>query len=1374
MNYKKIYEILKKRRPLTITILFALLCFIIWFLFSDIFIKIFTTNTKVLYVLNLYRYWLLYLLSVIIVFIIARYYLKKAKVSFDEKKKLEDSYFILIENLREEYFFYRHTRDEIFENITPSIKNILGYTPENFKNNYAKYGAQKLVDNYLQRHEELFKSGIKHPPIEIEVLDSENKKRILEIKEIPIFNENMEIVAVEGIARDITELKNIKQELDDQIKRYNLLFESSNDAILILKGGKILDCNQAALHLFKCEIDQIIMQGPFSYKFSPPIQKDGRSSIDKGREYLLRALKGEEIKFNWSFIRINGEKFFSKAYLKPFNYLNEDYIQLLIDEIPDSELDNSEYDEDTFRGMYENSIVGFFRASLNNGAIISCNKSAANILGYNDKKELIDSNFIINSFYPVEDQNLSLLSIVENKKQLYDYPVKLTSKDNSTKFFSLCIDINEKEKCYEGSILDITDRKIAEIKITENERKFREILDNSRILLYKLDAQTGDYQYISPAVKNILGYKPDEILAMDVNDIKSLLHPDDLGKAKDIIAKLIKEIPGNRTEYTVEYRMKNKFGKYRWLSDSYKLIKDKKGKLVSIIGNIIDITIQKETQEALRESEQRFRKMADNIQNGVTINENGKNIYVNDRLCEITGYSKEELLSFDDFQLAAPEEKKRINDILNKLKETGDNLQEIEYWIIRKDKTRACILSRYSYNYLSKNNLIKYIITSDITDRKMLEKALVESEEKFEMLAEMLPQTVFECSLEGKVTYVNQKGLKMFGYSKDDLSKGFTIFDIIIPEQKDLLTQNLNKLIENKYNLSSEYIAKTKTGKEIPIVIYTNVILDAENNPAGIRGIIIDSTNQNKIQEELRLAKEAAEAANKAKSIFLTNISHELRTPMNSIFGMTEIIKKTKLTDRQYDFLKVISESSETLLSFLNDIIIIPQIENNQITLDNVAFKPSDIMASSVGLVSYQAELKKIKINEILNVDEDVVVISDPAKLNQLLINLFELLIKCCDNNVIDFTLNQVDASKNNVQIKFEISTNCIKLPPDLIDSINKDFSLIHPQIYNKYGSQGLGFLIANQLIKIFNSKLEIEFNDRFVLSFIITFNRGSDKDLESLKPKSIAEKNLMKNQLRNVKILVAEDEIFNQLVIQTLMEEWDCDVDVVETGEEVIEKLNTNTYDIILMDIVMPKMSGLEATKYIRTKLPTNVKDIPIIGITAYSTPEKIKEYLNQGIDYIIQKPFRSGDLFHVLVKSIYKKDKGYISIDKDRQETYKKAKSDKKYDLKIIENIAKNNKVLINKMLTVFIQKTSDEIKSLQKYFDDYNIPELRNLLHKMIPAVGYMGCENVKSDLELLQEKVRAGAQKKDLKPLVNKIEVSLNDIIESLKSEIENYK
>ncbi len=1364
---------LKRGKLTTITIIYAFFFFLLVFLLSDFFIENVLSNTVVVFTIKEYRIWAIYILSVYLVFQIVKIHVRRLIHADEILKQTEDSYQILVENLKEDYFFYRHEKDIVFQNISQSIENILGYTPEDFRENHLIYNAEKLAGTYIQRHENLYESGIKMPPFEVEVIDSKNEKRILEVKEIPIIDENNEIVAIEGLVHDITDYKRFEIDLEDKDNKFHTLYESANDAILILKGDKIVDCNKKSLEMFDCSIEQIIMQALYSYKFSSPIQADGKSSKENGRQKLIDALHGEPQFFEWIHTKINGDKFETEVSLSRFLFNNEYYVLVIIRDI--TERKKAELSlikkEEHYRDLYETSIVGLYRTKISDGKIIYCNQVALNNLGYESLKEAIDDNCKVDSLYSKKRRG-EMLKILNEHGHVQDFEIHQKFPDGRENYISISAKIFPEKGYIEGTVFDITQRKLAEKDIVKKEKKLKDILDNSRAILYKLNAIDGTYSYMSPSCFNILGYHPEEMLKMDIDEQKALLHPDDLGKANNIIAKLISSVPKNKLFYTIEYRLKHKKGGYRWLSDSYNVVKNEENKTIFVIGNIIDITEEQEAQIALKESELRFRNMADIIKNGVTINENGKNVYVNDRLIEITGYSEEELFSFSEFQIAAPEEKKRLQKIILDLQKSNENIEEIEFWIIRKDGKQKCILNRYAYNYVDDEKIVKYIITSDITDRKLMENTLRENEEKFKELANALPQTIFETNVTGLLTYANKAGLDLFGYTEKDIENEINIFDILVVEDHEDAKNNLEKLMSGDKSEQLEYSAKKKNGTIISILLYPNLIYK-DDEVIGLRGIIIDTTNQKRIQEELNVAKEAVEAVNKAKSIFLTNLTHEIRTPMNSIYGMTELIKKTALSDKQYDFLKVITESSENLLSILNDILIIPKIESGNISFVKKAFKMQDVLTSVAGLVSYQAELKKLKIIETQKFYKDLVVISDSSKLNQILINLIEYSIKNTNEGHIEIKIDVLEENNDNVTLEFSVKDTSTGLPESIIKSLKEDFETSHLDVYSEYGSYGLGLIIANKLVSLFGSKLNIKSSEKGInYSFKLKLRKAEISDLDNLDDISEENKNKF---LKNVKILLVEDELFDQLVVKSMIEKWDCEIDTVYNGKDAITKLNENIYDIVLMDIVMPEMDGVQVTKLIREKLKEPISKTPIIAITANVDTDDHKLFLKSGINYSISKPFKSNELFHVLVKGLGIKDKKEISDKVLAEPKFDEVvDKDQLYDLRIIKNISKNNKVLIIKMIKVFIDKTKIELKELGYYIDKEDWKSISNIAHKMKPASSYMGIKNIEKKISNIYIYSKEEKHLDKIPVLINELRIILEKVLDSMSKDIINYE
>ncbi len=476
-----------------------------------------------------------------------------------------------------------------FVYLSSSITNVLGYNKNDFILKYKEIGAEALFDDAFNRHQLYFKENLPLSAFEIKVKNSNNNITYLEIKEIPIFDEQKNIIAIEGIAKNITRQKLIENELTEREKKYQIIFNSTFDGLLVIKDEMFIDCNQQILKIFDCTLEEIIMHTPFHYRFSPPLQPNGKSSRELAREKINLAYQGIPQHFEWIHLRNGKDPFPAEITLTKFTFENQDYILASVRDISERKqiINHLKEKEEKFKLLYDNLPVGIIHLN-NNKEILTINPAATNILTQNDTYLLND---FIQKAFAILPNNLS-----SNSKH---HTIELTH-DSTSYTLSVITTMYKNMDEIEYIILfeDITQNKKLLHSYKKQEQYFKEILENSRQILYKLNIETGNYEYISSALYDILGYTPEEFYQMSAEDIKNLIHPDDAINANSIVAKMISNINEHQNEFTIEYRFRHKNGSYVWLNDKYKIISNDFG--TYIVGNIIEITPLKEAEELLK------------------------------------------------------------------------------------------------------------------------------------------------------------------------------------------------------------------------------------------------------------------------------------------------------------------------------------------------------------------------------------------------------------------------------------------------------------------------------------------------------------------------------------------------------------------------------------------------------------------------------------------------------------------------------------------------------------------------------------------------------------------------------------------------------
>ena len=1232
----------------------------------------------------------------------------------------------LLHKIKYDYIFYKHTRDEMFVEISDSIQTIFGYNKEEFLSSLKNHRITELTEGVFDKVEPFVKENIIVPPYEIDLYAKNGDKHRFEIYETPVLNEKGEIEAIDVVAHNLH--ADSASFLSEEESAYKKIFEVSNLAILIIKDNKFIESNSKALEIFDCSIEEITMASPFSDRFSPQFQPDGESSDEKAKEYIKKAYEKGHIEFEWVHLKKNEKEFLTEISLTTFDYKLEKYLLVIVKEKNIEASINKSVKE-----KYE-KLIKLFEDIDDTFILINNNRE---ILYYNNRLHY-NTNF---------DKNIKYINQLIDDSEFCDSLKLFIENNNDSDLFT---DITIKDINYDVTFVKNNENEISILlkkkKLINDEivksNELNEIIDNSRVLLYKLNIDTGSYLYISPSAKEITGYSSDEFLNFNSEQIRKLLHPNDLKNADNIIAKLIKNVSDVEKNATIKYRFLHKSGNYRWFSDNYRIVEDTQSGLNYIVGNVHDITELVESKNALQESEVRFRKTVENIQNGISIYENDKIIYVNDELSEITGYSKEELLKLNSIaDLAIEQEKENINKLLKNIE-----VDKIEFWIKTKKGNSICIQNRYSKSNITDSLTAKYVITTDVTDKKRLEIALTEKDEVFWSITNKMNEIVAECNNNLELTFVNKSGLDKLGVTDIKKEKRF-VYDFALLNEKDRIKKLLNEFIGGKKINYIDFLYRNN----VPARLFPSIVTNNESQNKGLRIIIVNNTNEFEISNELQLTKKSADSVNNYNKVVINEIAKGLSKPIKSIKNILTLIEKTNLSQEQYNFLNSISLSSDTLTDLIKDI--------NNLKLETVDDDSKTKFYLTEFLEKVEAEFaskinnKKVDLVVTKNFTKDFILKANFVEVKKILLNILEISLSQVEEGVIELEFLITKRDTSFINVSFIVKNNGKILSDYDVDKINNSIKN-SDGLLNKSSDN---YLLCNTIRLIKNQYGDVEFYKGRKGKNIFNFNlimETSDDIIEDEASET--------EELKDINILLVEDQPFNQMVIKTMMDNWDCAVDIANNGVHAIEKLKENKYDVILMDILMPEMDGIETTKYIRNELSNVNSSLPIIAITGHIY-EDIDTYLKSGFDGFINKPITSKDLFNEIINSLNKRRLGVVEEEAEPQEN-------REFTLKVVDELTKGNKELKNKMINIFIDKYSEDISELKAQVKKANWERVYIISHGLKPSFNYMKLGKAEDYLYDILDSSKNKKNTNEIEKKLNMLEEELKPIINTLISEI----
>lgn len=378
-------------------------------------------------------------------------------------------------------------------------------------------------------------------------------------------------------------------------------------------------------------------------------------------------------------------------------------------------------------------------------------------------------------------------------------------------------------------------------------------------------------------------------------------------------------------------------------------------------------------------------------------------------------------------------------------------------------------------------------------------------------------------------------------------------------------------------------------------------------------------------QKDLIKAKELAEQGKRIKDNFLANMSHEIRTPINGIIGIAQLLKKTDLTNEQREMVNLLEISSNSLLGVINDVLDLSKIESGKFKINRTATDIIKICESVVDLLRIPSIEKKLDLKLALDPELPKMILADSLRLNQILMNLIGNAIKFTHKGSVTLKVEILNRKGNNLQLKFSVADTGIGIAKEHIDKIFETFEQADEQTTIKFGGTGLGLSIVKNLAKLKGGTLEVLSEEHVGSTFC--FTNWYEVLKETDVPEKQTEEQLM--PFKNLNILVAEDNPINKFLIVKILKNWEVQLDVVENGQEAIDKLREKEYDLILMDTFMPVMNGLEAIKLIREGYAAGKENIPIITFSAAVLDTDKETAIAAGANDVISKPFEPAVLY-------------------------------------------------------------------------------------------------------------------------------------------------
>ncbi len=713
--------------------------------------------------------------------------------------------------------------------------------------------------------------------------------------------------------------------------------------------------------------------------------------------------------------------------------------------------------------------------------------------------------------------------------------------------------------------------------------------------------------------------------------------------------------------------------------------------------------LRPEAVHELAESEKRFALAVRGTNDGVwDWNIRTDEVYYAPRFKQLIGYEDHEMKNlFSEFEVRLHEaDHERV---MAALKGHLDNCEpyDVEYRLRCKDGEFRWFRARGSAlrDADGKPYRMAGSIT-DITEQKASIQALALSEERFALAVRGTNDGIWDWDIRRNNVFFSPRWKGMIGYEEEELESSFDTFEKLLhPEDHDRVMASLSDYLEGRSErYSVEFRFRHKDGTWRWILARGRAMRDAAGKPYRMAGSHTDVTERKHDEEELRQARHDAEAANSAKSVFLANMSHEIRTPMNGIIGMGELLLETDLKDVQREYLEMLKQSADSLLELLNDLLDFSKIEAGKMELDSHEFDLNAIVTEIVKAMGVRAFQKRLVLLHHIGPEVPARLIGDDGRLRQILVNLIGNAIKFTHKGGVTIEVGVESETADLIVLHFKINDTGIGISGDLHERIFEAFTQAENSITRRYGGTGLGLAICRDLVELMHGRIWVESQPLVGSTFHFTaaFGRTSGISIKPLSPRSEP----VAAAHSSLKILVVEDGHVNQLVSTRMLEKRGHLVTLASSGEEALEFFKSDKFDVILMDVQMPGMNGLETTAAIREIEKSAGGHVPIVAMTANALSGDRELCIASGMDDYLSKPLRSAELFQAIEALAGDSSAGpaHKSVDNVGPPPLPPSAQPMPFDPELFRESAGDDK-LMQKLIAIFPEDTKKYLKRAEK---------------------------------------------------------------------------
>lgn len=642
---------------------------------------------------------------------------------------------------------------------------------------------------------------------------------------------------------------------------------------------------------------------------------------------------------------------------------------------------------------------------------------------------------------------------------------------------------------------------------------------------------------------------------------------------------------------------------------------------------------------------------------------------------------------------------------------------------------------RKFYPVPDENGLPKLVIGYGltITERRLIEDKIRLSEKKYRDLFNNSPALIFTHDMEFRISSVNAAADPVLGYSAQALT-GKLLNELTFGEPPVEALQTYMEGITGQGYVNGLLPVLRADGKRVHLLCHGYKVEPEIGSPY----VIVygqDISDRIRIEEDLYRAKLQSEKNAQAKESFLAKVSHEIRTPMNGILGVADLLSKTNPDEQQNRYINVLKMSAQNLLAIVNDVLDIEKILAGKMLLEDIDFDLQKAVELLQDIFSSEAAVRNNKFSIVSELEPGIHFSGDPFRISQVLSNLLSNSVKFTSNGKITLRISRVSDDAVSSRISFRVEDNGIGIPADKLNEIFEPFSQVDYSAGSGMLGTGLGLTICREIAELMKGSLVVE--SKLGKGSVFTFTVPLRKQHEAVH---VTLGTVVKpgNQLAGYQLLLVEDMDLNLFIVQEMMRDWGLQLEIARNGEEAVQLTEQKRYDLILMDIQMPLMNGVEATLRIRTDKSNPNTATPIVALSANAFESDKVSYFQAGMNAVLSKPFDAEKLFSVLADNLHPRDPGETSG--QGAETVKPVQQQVSIDLSYLLQIGKNNRGFVGMMLQSFRDSASEITGAMEQALERRDWSTTAQLVHKLKFALNVMGAGSLDEEVKWIERNTR----------------------------------